>query len=269
MPASSASFPCGQATWFRPVSAAQNMPRSLFPFCPLVSVPFPERRVSFPWVAGFVSSFLSMGREMETGALRRDGESFDGAVFGSVRACGFFKIVVALQAQPEFWTDAEEAGEAVGGVGGDGAALMHQSGNAAVRNAGGDGELVLRDTQGHDEFLPENLAGMDIAEGLFHGSGSMVIHDLHVAGVPVLPAEADTPLVIDANAVLAGAAALEGFQPVRGWNAQVSESAGVVEHTEFAAGGVLNTGREPAGGLPLPNPLCLGTVEVLNHCLRY
>lgn len=53
---------------------------------------------------------------MQTGALCRDGEGFDGAVFGGVGAGGFLKIEVALQAKPEFRTDAKEACQPVGGV---------------------------------------------------------------------------------------------------------------------------------------------------------
>jgi hypothetical protein len=44
----------------------------------------------------------------------------------------------------------------------------------------------------------------------------MIVHDFHLLRVGTAPDEANPPLVVDANAVLAVTAALEGFQPVAG-----------------------------------------------------
>jgi len=49
----------------------------------------------------------------------------------------------------------------------------------------------------------------------------MVIHDFHVQRIFSLPTEANPPLVIDADAVLAHAITLQRFQSVAGWGAQV------------------------------------------------
>jgi hypothetical protein len=97
----------------------------------------------------------------------------------------------------------------------------------------------------------------------------MIIHDLNIARVPILPAKANPPLIVDADAVLTGATSLERFQPVGGWNTQIDEATGVVEHTELAAGCVLNVGRKSAGQLPLPNPGCFGALKILNHRVAY
>jgi len=43
---------------------------------------------------------------------------------------------------------------------------------------------------------------------------SVAIDDLHVVGVTIGPSETDAPLVVDPDAVLAFAAALQGFEPV-------------------------------------------------------
>jgi hypothetical protein len=43
-----------------------------------------------------------------------------------------------------------------------------------------------------------------------------VVDDLDLVGVTVVPAEADAPLVVDADAVLAVAITLERFEPVAG-----------------------------------------------------
>jgi hypothetical protein len=43
---------------------------------------------------------------------------------------------------------------------------------------------------------------------------SVVIHDLDAVGIAALPAEADSPLIIDANAVLAFAVSFERLELV-------------------------------------------------------
>jgi hypothetical protein len=54
----------------------------------------------------------------------------------------------------------------------------------------------------------------------------MVVGDFDFAGVSPNPAEAETPLVVDADAVLAGAVAFERFEPVEGRNAEAFERVG-------------------------------------------
>jgi hypothetical protein len=44
----------------------------------------------------------------------------------------------------------------------------------------------------------------------------MIIHNLHVVRASIYPAKADSPLTIDANTMLAGPIALQGFQPISG-----------------------------------------------------
>lgn len=51
----------------------------------------------------------------------------------------------------------------------------------------------------------------------------MVIDDLYPGGAVLSPNEAEAPLVVDADTVLALAVALEGFESVGGWNTQVVE----------------------------------------------
>lgn len=64
---------------------------------------------------------------------------------------------------------------------------------------------------------------------------SVVVHDLNVVGITVLPDEADAPLVIDANAVLAPAIALEGLKRVAGRGLQVFKGASPVQIEQLAA----------------------------------
>jgi len=56
----------------------------------------------------------------------------------------------------------------------------------------------------------------------------VIVDDLDVVGVPVLPAEADPPLIVDANAVLTGAVTLELLQSVARRDAEIVELLGRV-----------------------------------------
>jgi hypothetical protein len=42
-------------------------------------------------------------------------------------------------------------------------------------------------------------------------------------GIPIAPAEADSPLIIDPDAVLTGAITTQLFQPIAWWQCQVLE----------------------------------------------
>ena len=70
----------------------------------------------------------------------------------------------------------------------------------------------------------------------------MVVHNLYVVRVFAGPAEADAPLVVDANAVLATAPAFESFQAVAGREAHDVEQVSGIELEELTAGGALDVG---------------------------
>jgi hypothetical protein len=63
----------------------------------------------------------------------------------------------------------------------------------------------------------------------------VAVHDLNVVGIAVSPDEADAPLVIDANTVLASAIAPEGFKLVAGRGLQVFKGASPVQIEQLAA----------------------------------
>jgi len=64
-------------------------------------------------------------------------------------------------------------------------------------------------------------------------SGSVIVGDLHIVGVPFLPEKADPPLIVDPDRLLAGPVALEGVQPVAGRNAERIQSACGMEKRSF------------------------------------
>lgn len=80
----------------------------------------------------------------------------------------------------------------------------------------------------------------------------MVIHDLHVIGT-VVPAEADSPLIVDADAVLPRAVPAQRLQAISRRDAEVCKGDGVVEHSELAARARLNILGQLLGEATFPN----------------
>ncbi len=76
----------------------------------------------------------------------------------------------------------------------------------------------------------------------------MVVHDLYFrrAGTPLRPLEADSPLIIDADAPLPFASALERLQTIAG-HRQVTRTGRCIKLVELSRGG---TGNPREGGDP-------------------
>ena len=62
----------------------------------------------------------------------------------------------------------------------------------------------------------------------------VVINDLYVSSVAIIPNKANTPLLIDTDAVLPRTDALKFFKTVSRRYPQVSQSLSVAEHSQFA-----------------------------------
>jgi hypothetical protein len=78
----------------------------------------------------------------------------------------------------------------------------------------------------------------------------VVIHYFHVLGSRIGPSEADSPLVVYADAVLPCAVAPQRFQAVAGRYAQILQTAGDLKLTDFASGNHCDI-REPSAVVPL------------------
>ena len=76
---------------------------------------------------------------------------------------------------------------------------------------------------------------------------SVVIDDFDFVGSVCFPAEADAPLVIDADGVLAFPVALERFEAVAGRDGEVVEFGDGVNLGEFPQGNALDVRRERPG----------------------
>ena len=70
----------------------------------------------------------------------------------------------------------------------------------------------------------------------------MVVYDFNFVGVFACPAKAETPLIINADAVLAASTAFNCLQAVAGREPHDIESVAGIELEEFTSGGALNVG---------------------------
>jgi hypothetical protein len=68
----------------------------------------------------------------------------------------------------------------------------------------------------------------------------VIVDDLYVVCVAVPPNEANTPLVIDADAVLAVPVALQGLQSISRRNGNVGEVSGSIQLPQFSQRNPLN-----------------------------
>ena len=60
----------------------------------------------------------------------------------------------------------------------------------------------------------------------------MIVHNLDIKGMSIVPSETDAPLVVDANAVLSGASALQSLKPVSPNGSQVIQINGSMKPTK-------------------------------------
>jgi len=101
----------------------------------------------------------------------------------------------------------------------------------------------------------------------------MIIHDLYVAPlgrqvtvlVSNLPDEADTPLVVDTDAVLSGAVSLQGFQPVPRRHAQAVAANSSIELQQLPQRGCLDVSGQLSRGLVVKDFRCFFVAKTEYH----
>jgi hypothetical protein len=74
----------------------------------------------------------------------------------------------------------------------------------------------------------------------------MIVHNLDIIGMSLAPSEADSPSVIDANAMLAGTVDFQRFEPVAADSAQVVKISCCMEPTKLFPGSLLDALKFPA-----------------------
>jgi len=93
----------------------------------------------------------------------------------------------------------------------------------------------------------------------------MIIHDFDVQGIPIVPLEANPPLVVDANTMLSAPIAAQSFQAIGRRHAQILQCLRTIQHPQLAQRNLLNIGRQPARPLAIEDFLRLGILEIANH----
>ena len=94
---------------------------------------------------------------------------------------------------------------------------------------------------------------------------SVVILYGYVVGVVILPAEADAPLLIDADAELSFAVSFECFETVRRRDAEVVEVTRLVQHRKLVQSPLLNLGRQFSRVQRGPQPFRLFIAKAFDH----
>jgi len=95
----------------------------------------------------------------------------------------------------------------------------------------------------------------------------VIVDNLNVMGVPIFPPEANAPLVIHTNAVLAGTSSLQFLEPVPGWHSQVVQRIGGVQGNELSQHDSEQIRGKTPHWLALKQALCIPIREALDHKL--
>lgn len=93
----------------------------------------------------------------------------------------------------------------------------------------------------------------------------MIVNNLDLEGIAVPPSKTDSPLVIDANTVLAGAIAFELLQAVAGRYAEIFELLGRVHYAELPEHESMELGGEAPDALAPEQPLRVAIGEARDH----
>lgn len=98
-----------------------------------------------------------------------------------------------------------------------------------------------------------------------HMSPLMVIRNLYFESVPLTPAETDSPLIVNPNAILPPAIARQFLQTISGRDSQLVERLRGIEDQHFSLRHALNVRRPSPGLLSQENPLGISVPEALDH----
>src|ERR1043166_5535786 len=109
-------------------------------------------------------------------------------------------------------------------------------------------------------------SSITISPGWGFGRRSVVIDDFGFVGIAFFPREANPPLIVDADRILAPAVTLEGFEPVGRRGAQVLEATCIVEQTQFPQRYGLKIGGQSPAPPARPNGRRLGIAKTDDHC---
>jgi len=93
----------------------------------------------------------------------------------------------------------------------------------------------------------------------------VVIDDLDPVGSSAAPLEADSPLLVDPDAVLAGTVPGQFLEPVPGWNSEIVEVLGRVQQQKLAERDPSDRRRESTGPRTFKDLPGIGVSKGPNH----
>jgi hypothetical protein len=94
----------------------------------------------------------------------------------------------------------------------------------------------------------------------------VIVHDLDFVSIALAPNEAQTPLAVNANAVLSLSAAMQSFQAISGGRCPIAQFRGAVQLPELAPRDVLDR-LKAAARLPAVKSLGFRAAERLDQGL--
>jgi hypothetical protein len=97
------------------------------------------------------------------------------------------------------------------------------------------GDSILRNSHWLEEIVKQDLARVDRRKlSSCHKGVLVVVNDLYIMGVAILPTEANAPLVIDADAVLAAPSTFEFLQSIARKYSQIGQCLSGVQRDHAA-----------------------------------
>jgi hypothetical protein len=93
----------------------------------------------------------------------------------------------------------------------------------------------------------------------------VVLNDLHLVCITVVPAKADAPLIVHANAVLSSPVSLQRLQTVAWRYPKILQAFGRVELNELAEYDPVKLGRKAPAGLAGKETLTLAVGKAPDH----
>jgi len=125
-----------------------------------------------------------------------------------------FSIVMALDAGPELYGSTEITGQTQGCIGADAAFASADFIDPHGRYADVPGKPVLAYAHWLQEFFQKDFAGMCWRKITHTVTSLMIIGYFNIMGTVFLPRKTDSPLSVDADAVLSFAVITQEFKPI-------------------------------------------------------
>jgi hypothetical protein len=179
-------------------------------------------------------------------------------------ATGDLKIVVRLKVDPELRARIEKPGKPECRIGRDRPLTFDDPCDSIDRHPQGLGERLGGQLEFVEKLRLQNLARMNRSSLCHDSSLSVVVHNLNVVGIAILPAKANSVLIVDPNAVPSCPISSELLEPVCRRAGQVPEAGGSVQHQEFNRRSLQHVSRNDIGTLALENSARIFVREALD-----